>query len=87
MRSRISGKSYVSPPLELNMVSWRQESLGKEEETRNRKPFVGTERVRIPPGKAGPAARSESCAAVGRSTLRSVVAAGGAIPRGDPAPN
>ena len=54
------------------MVSLRQQSLGKEEETRNRKPFVGTLRVRIPPGKAGPAARSESCVAVGRPTLRSV---------------
>ena len=56
----------------LSMVSLRQESLGKEEETRTWKPFVGTLRVRIPPGKAGPAARSESCVAVGRPTLRSV---------------
>ena len=54
------------------MVSLRQESLGKEEETRTRKPFAGTLRVRVPPGKAGPAARSESCVAVGRPTLRSV---------------
>jgi hypothetical protein len=57
---------------ELSMVSLRQESLGKEEETRTQKPFVGTLRVRIPPGKAGPAARSESCVVVGRPTLRSV---------------
>ena len=38
------------------------------------KPFVETLRVRIPPGKAGPAARSESCVVVGQPTLRSVVA-------------
>ena len=56
----------------LSMVSLRQESLGKEEETRTRKPFVGTLRVRIPPGRAGPAARSESCVVVGRPTLRGV---------------
>src|SRR5271157_5296521 len=43
-----------------------------EEETRTRRPFDETLRVRIPPGKAGPAARSESCVAVGRPTLRSV---------------
>ena len=54
------------------MVSLRQESFGKEEETRSLKPFVETLRVRIPPGKAGPAARSESCVAVGQPTLRSV---------------
>src|SRR5271157_4841380 len=42
----------------LSMVSLRQESFGKEEETRALKPFVETLRVRIPPGKAGPAARS-----------------------------
>jgi hypothetical protein len=54
------------------MVSLRQESSGKEEETRTRKPFDGTLRVRIPPGKAGPAARSESCVAVGQPILRSV---------------
>ena len=57
---------------ELGMVSLRQESFGKEEETRTLKPFVETLRVRIPPGKAGPAARSESCVAVGQPTLRSV---------------
>ena len=54
------------------MVSLRQVSFGKEEETRTLKPFVETLRVRIPPGKAGPAARSESCVAVGQPTLRSV---------------
>jgi hypothetical protein len=48
-----------------NMVSLRQESSGKEEETRTRKPFDETLRVRIPPGKAGPAARSESCVVLG----------------------
>src|SRR5271157_4170689 len=57
---------------ELGMVSLRQESFGKEEETRTLKPFVETLRVRIPPGKAGPAARNESCVAVGRPILRSV---------------
>ena len=50
----------------------RKESLGKEEETQTRNPFVGTLRVPIPPGRAGPAARSESCVAVGRPTLRGV---------------
>src|SRR5208282_3874708 len=57
---------------ELGMVSLRQVSFGKEEETRTLKPFVETLRVRIPPGKAGPAARSESCVVVGRPILRSV---------------
>jgi hypothetical protein len=59
-------------PKQLRMVSLRQESFGKEEETRALKPFVETLRVRIPPGKAGPAARSESCVVVGRPILRSV---------------
>ena len=54
------------------MVSLRQESSGKEEETRTLKPFDETLRVRIPPGKAGPAARSESCVVVRRPILRSV---------------
>jgi hypothetical protein len=54
------------------MVSLRQVSFGKEEETRTLNPFVETLRVRIPPGKAGPAARSESCVVVGRPVLRSV---------------
>src|SRR6516162_8712269 len=54
------------------MVSLRQESSGKEEETRTWKPFAETLRVRIPPGRAGPAARSESCVVVGRPILRSV---------------
>ena len=54
------------------MVSLRQESFGKEEETRTLKPFAETLRVRIPPGRAGPAARSESCVVVGRPILRSV---------------
>ena len=53
-------------------MSLRQESLGREEEPRTQKPFNGSLRVRIPPGKAGPAARSESCVVVGRPTLRSV---------------
>src|SRR5271157_4518060 len=53
-------------------MSLRQVSSGKEEETRTPKPFIEILRVRIPPGKAGPAARSESCVAVGRPTLRSV---------------
>ncbi len=57
---------------ELSMVSLRQESFGKEEETRTRKPFDETLRVRIPPGKAGPAARSESCVVMGQPILRSV---------------
>src|SRR5271157_2312651 len=63
---------YVPGTLELRMVSLRQVSFGKEEETRALKPFVETLRVRIPPGKAGPAARSESCVVVGRPILRSV---------------
>src|SRR5271157_2778837 len=54
------------------MVSLRQESLGKEDETLTRKPFDETLRVRIPPGKAGPAARSESCVVMGQPILRSV---------------
>ena len=62
----------TTPREELGMVSLRQESFGKEEETRTLKPFVETLRVRIPPGKAGPAARSESCVVVGRPILRSV---------------
>ena len=62
----------TTPRQELGMVSLRQESFGKEEETRALKPFVETLRVRIPPGKAGPAARSESCVVVGRPILRSV---------------
>src|SRR5271167_1152270 len=57
---------------ELSMVSLRQVSFGREEETRTLKPFAETLRVRIPPGKAGPAARSESCVVVGRPILRSV---------------
>src|SRR5208282_982326 len=66
--------SLISPcsPKQLGRVSLRQESFGKEEETRALKPFVETLRVRIPPGKAGPAARSESCVVVGRPILRSV---------------
>src|SRR5271157_1881144 len=63
MLCRLSGKLAMS---------LRQVSSGKEEETRTPKPFIETLRVRIPPGKAGPAARSESCVAVGRPTLRSV---------------
>jgi hypothetical protein len=55
----------------MTMVSLRQESSGKEEETRTQKPFVETLRVRIPPGKAGPAARSESCVVVRQLALRS----------------
>jgi len=49
--------SLISPssPKQLDMVSLRQESFGKEEETRTLKPFAETLRVRIPPGKAGPA--------------------------------
>ena len=54
------------------MVFLRQVSFGREEETRTLKPFAETLRVRIPPGKAGPAARSESCVVVGRPILRSV---------------
>jgi len=57
---------------ELGTMSLRQESSGKEEETRTRKPFDETLRVRIPPGKAGPAARSESCVVMGQPILRSV---------------
>ena len=49
-----------------------RKACGKEEEPRTRKPFVGALRVPIPPGRAGPAARSESCVVVGRPTLRSV---------------
>src|SRR5271166_349634 len=62
----------TTPCQKLGMVSLRQVSFGKEEETRTLKPFVETLRVRIPPGKAGPAARSESCVVVGRPILRSV---------------
>ena len=69
-RGRLASLRSLCP--RSSMVSLRQASLGKEEETRTWKPFVGTLRVRIPPGKAGPAARSESCVAVGRPTLRSV---------------
>ena len=53
-------------------MSLRQESSGKEEETRTRKPFTETLRFEIPPGKAGPAARSESCVVMGQPILRSV---------------
>ena len=53
-------------------TSLRQESLGREEEPRTQKPFIESLRVRTPPGKAGPAARNESCVVVGRPTLRSV---------------
>ncbi len=60
------GSNPLGPP------GLRQVSFGKEEETRTLKPFVETLRVRIPPGKAGPAARSKSCVAVRRLTLRSV---------------
>jgi len=64
---------FTSVPFAPQLVmSLRQVSFGKEEETRTLKPFVETLRVRIPPGKAGPAARSESCVVVGRPTLRSV---------------
>ena len=38
---------------EFGMVSLRQESFGKEDETRTLKPLAETLRVRIPPGKAG----------------------------------
>ena len=54
------------------MVSLCQVSFGREEETRTLNPFAETLRVRIPSGKAGPAARSESCVVVGRPILRSV---------------
>jgi len=64
--------SSPRPTVKMSMVSLRQESFGKEEETRTLKPFAETLRVRIPPGKAGPAARSESCVAVGEPILRSV---------------
>jgi hypothetical protein len=51
-------------------MSLRQESLGKEEEPRTRKPFIGTPRVaRIPPGRAWPVAGSESCARCGDQVL------------------
>jgi hypothetical protein len=53
-------------------MSLRPESLGREEEPRTQKPFIESMRVRIPPGKAGSAARNESCVVVGRPTLRSV---------------
>jgi len=53
-------------------MSLRQVSLGREEEPRTQKPFIESLRVRIPPGKAGPAARNESCVVVGQPTLRSV---------------
>src|SRR5271157_4556582 len=68
------GSNPLGPPGPLGRIamSLRQVSSGKEEETRTPKPFIETLRVRIPPGKAGPAARSESCVAVGRPTLRSV---------------
>src|SRR5271167_3490864 len=56
----------------LGMVPLRQASFGREKETRTLKPFAETLRVRIPPGKAGPAARSESCVVVGKPILRSV---------------
>ena len=68
----VPGTPYLMIFSELGMVSLRQESFGKEEETRTLKPFVETLRVRIPPGKAGPAARSESCVVVGQPILRSV---------------
>src|SRR5271157_5184180 len=70
-RMRSSGDTILNFS-ELGMVSLRQVSFGKGEETRTLKPFVETLRVRIPPGKAGPAARSESCVVVGRPILRSV---------------
>jgi hypothetical protein len=69
---RYSSGNTISNSEKLSMVSLRQESFGKEEETRTLKPFVETLRVRIPPGKAEPAARSESCVVVGRPILRSV---------------
>ena len=54
--------SRSEPPQAIDFgMTLRQESLGKEKEPRTRKPFVGTLRVSIPPGRAGPAARSESC--------------------------
>ena len=59
---RYSSGNTISNSEKLSMVSLRQESFGKEEETRTLKSFVETLRVRIPPGKAEPAARSESCA-------------------------
>jgi hypothetical protein len=67
----IPGSALATRP-EFGMVSLRQESFGKEDETRTLKPFAETLRVRIPPGRAGPAARSESCVVVGRPILRSV---------------
>ena len=51
-----------------------RKALGRRKRLETLKPFVETLRVRIPPGKAGPAARSESCVVVGQPTLRSVVA-------------
>jgi hypothetical protein len=66
-------KTGVSRPTPVpNRVSLRQESFGKEDETRTLKPFAETLRVRIPHGRAGPAARSESCVVMGRLILRSV---------------
>src|SRR5271157_3793785 len=77
MKSRMPERARTDPwePQGSNPLGppgLRQESFGKEEETRALKPFVETLRVRIPPGKAGPAARSESCVVVGRPILRSV---------------
>ena len=69
---RYSSGNTISNSEKLSMVSLRQVNSGEEEETRTRKPFIETLRVRIPPGKAGPAARSESCVVVGRPILRSV---------------
>ncbi len=59
---RYSSGNTISSSEKLSMVSLRQKSFGKEEETRTLKSFVETLRVRIPPGKTEPAARSESCA-------------------------
>ena len=61
-KARLPGSCNL--PEQLGM-SLRQVSSGKEEETRTPKPFIEILRVRIPPGKAGPAARSESCVVVG----------------------
>ena len=53
-------------------MSLRQESLGREEESRTRKPFVGTQRVTNPVRQSWAGSRKRVLRGGGRPSLRSV---------------
>ena len=71
-RGRSSGPARARSPGGSSGTSLRQESLGKEEETRTRKPFVGTLRVSNPAWQSRASSQKRVLRGVGRPTLRSV---------------